>query len=92
MGLTPAVTVALISAAATTGAAIYSAQNQPSAPKLPKLPEVPKLPQTQSMAGSAQQADLRAKSAGGTILSDQRQNQQGIGDGANAVRKQLLGS
>lgn len=91
MGISPAVTAALITAAVGVGTTAYTMANKPSAPKLPKLPDAPKLPETDSMAATAQQADVRARSAGGTILSDQRQNQLQIGDAANAPRKGLLG-
>lgn len=87
MAVSAPVIVGLIGA----GATVYAASQQPKQPELPKLPDVPKLPATQSMAGTAQQADLKARSAGGTILSDQKANQQ-ISDGANQVRKTLLGS
>ncbi len=85
-----AASTAIAATVISTAATVYATQNQPKAPSLPKTPTLPKLPETESMAGSAQQADIRARTAGGTILSNQRQNQQ-IGDGAGTVRKNLLG-
>ncbi len=80
----------VISTAAAVGGTVYQASQKAPTPKMPKLPEAPKLPNTDSMAATAQQADLRAKTAGGTILSDQKANQTLVGDGAGA-RKTLLG-
>ncbi len=91
MAVSPAVTAALITAAVGVGTTVYAASNQPKSPKMPVLPEAPKLPNRQNMAGYAQQADARARSAGGTILSDPKAN-AGIADGANATRKTLLGT
>ncbi len=81
----------VISTAATVGGSVYAASQKPEAPKLPKLPDAPKLPETPGMAATAQKADLQAKTAGGTILSDQKKNQQQVADGSNVVRKTLLG-
>lgn len=75
---------------ASVGTTVYAANSTPK-PVMPKLPPAPKLPDTKGMAATAQQADIQAKTAGGSILSNQRQNQQQIGDGASTVRKQLLG-
>lgn len=84
--------VAAIAAIAGAGATIYSAsQAGKGIPSAPKAPVLPKMPDTKSVQSNAAQADIRARSAGGTILSDQKAN-QGIGDGANAVRKTLLGT
>jgi len=70
----------------------YEVANAATAPKpqAPKAPDVPKLPDSGSLVNSAAVADQQAKTAGGTILSNQRQNQ--IGDSPNAVRKTLLGT
>ncbi len=81
-----AITTPIITAAI---GAVATVASKPSTPNMPKAPEAPKLPQTPTMAATANKADEQAKTAGGSILSDQRQNQQ-IGDGAG-VRKQLLG-
>lgn len=75
-----------------TAATVYSATQTPGKPNLPKAPVVPKLPETKSVAANAQEADMRARSAGGTILSDQTKNQQQVGDASSSVRKTLLGT
>lgn len=83
--------IALAGVLASVGTTVYAASQKAPGPKMPKVPEAPKLPETQSMVATAQQADLRARSAGGTILSDQNKNKQLISDGGTAVRKSLLG-
>jgi hypothetical protein len=60
-------------------------------PSMPKAPTLPVMPDRKGLMAGNQQADQLAKSAGGTILSDPKAN-AGIADGANATRKQLLGS
>lgn len=72
----------------TVGTVYASSQNKaPAMPKAPVLPKIPQLP----VAAAGNQAEQRAKTAGGTILSDQKANSQ-IADGANTVRKTLLGT
>lgn len=66
------------------------AASQAGGPKAPKVPVTPKLPESKAVAASTDAAEAQARSAGGTILSDQRKN--AVGDGANAVRKSLLGT
>ncbi len=84
------VSAGVISAVATAYSAHASAKAA-KGPKMPKAPELPKLPETRSLAGATQQADILARTAGGSILSNQRANQQ-LADGSNAVRKTLLGT
>jgi hypothetical protein len=85
MGATAALTaVSLATTIATQAMA-------PGAPKIPKAPTLPAMPNSKGLMAGNQQADQLAKSAGGTILSDPKAN-AGIADGANATRKQLLGS
>lgn len=91
-GISFATYAALATTAVSAGTAIYSASQQGGKASLPKAPVVPKLPETKSVAANAQEADLRARSAGGTILSDQASNKAQVGDGANATRKTLLGT
>lgn len=97
MGATAAIAGLAISAAATSYSAYETSQTK--APKLPKAvtPNTPKLPDSGSLTGNVQAADEQARSAGGTILA---QKKKGIGtngvpaidDGANTVRKSLLGT
>ncbi|MES2531934.1 MAG: hypothetical protein V4636_12930 [Pseudomonadota bacterium] len=85
-----AASAAVIGAVAT----VYSASQagKSSGPKMPKAPVLPKLPETRTLTGASQQADILARNAGGSILSNQRQNQNQVADGSNAVRKTLLGT
>lgn len=76
--------------AVSVGTAVYSASQKPKQPTPPKAVEVPKLPNSPTLAQSNQQADLAARTAGGTILN-KRQGEFQVGDGANGVRKTLLG-
>lgn len=84
-----AAAIPLAAALVTTAGTVY-ASSQNKAPAMPKAPVLPKIPQL-PVAAAGNQAEQRAKSAGGTILSDQRSNQQ-LSDGANTVRKTLLGT
>ncbi len=85
MGATAALT------AVTLATTIATQAMKPGAPKMPKAPTLPAMPDRKGLMAGNQQADQLAKSAGGTILSDARQN-AGITDGAGAVRKTLLGT
>lgn len=78
------IAAALISTAGT----VYASESA-KGPAMPKAPVLPKIPQA-PVAAAGNQAEQRAKTAGGTILSDQKANQQ-IADGASTGRKTLLG-
>lgn len=77
---------------ASTAAATYSASQASKGPKLPAIkPEGPKAPVTDPAAAQNAQADIAARTAGGTLLSRPGQGPQ-VGDAANATRKSLLGT
>ena len=88
MGVSAGVGVEVASLALAAYGTYQASQAGKNVPKLPQTP-VPKLPDTGSLANANAQADIQAKTAGGTILSDQKRN---IGDGNAGVRKTLLGS
>ncbi len=84
-----AAAVPIAAALISTAGTVYASENA-KGPSMPKAPVLPKLPDTKSVAANTGQAELAAKTAGGTILSDQRKNAQ-VSDGANGTRKVLLG-
>lgn len=90
MAFTPAAITAYAAIAGAT-ATVYAASQKPNAPKMPQAPLLPNLPNKKDLVGGNRQADLMAKSAGGSILSDPKAN-AGVTDGANATRKTLLGT
>ncbi len=80
----------IASLVASTGASIYAAQQAGQGPKLPKTPPPgPKAPTTDPAAMQQNQADIQARTAGGTILSGKG---GAVGDAANSTRKSLLGT
>lgn len=84
-----------IAIAATVGTTAYGVHEQKKAQEEQdaaanaalKAAEPPKLPNTASLAASMQQADIQARTAGGTILSQNRT----LGDANTTGRKSLLG-
>lgn len=84
-------TAAVVAIAASAYGTYQASQAGKMKPNLPKAPAPPKLPNTASLAASTKQGDILAKTAGGSILSNPREN-QGLGDAPNTVRKTLLGT
>lgn len=87
MAATAAV-VSAVAAVAGTGVAVYGA-TKPGQTYKARPPAPPGHPDTSSLTMSQQAADQQARSAGGTLLADEKQKP--VGDAANAVRKSLLG-
>lgn len=90
-----AATAAVAGVVVAAGSEAYNIHSQREAAEkagnLLKPITTPKLPDTGALANSLNQADIQAKTAGGTILSNQRQNSQ-IGDGSGLGKKTLLGA
>jgi hypothetical protein len=83
----PVTDAVLVSAVIGAGASVYSASQAGKSIPKPVMPNTPKAPETKPAAASLEQGEIAAKTAGGTILS----KPGAVGDGANAVRKTLLG-
>lgn len=95
MAVTPIATYASLVIAA--GSAAYGAYSTNQAQKAQrdalnglKPPELPKQPNRTSFATDQQKAQALAMSAGGSILSDPKQNR--IGSSPTEQRKSLIGS
>lgn len=84
------VEAALITAAVSAATTAYTASTV-KGPEAPKLPNDPKPADVGSFATTQQQAEQAARTAGGTIRSDQNENKRQIGT-APTPPKTLLGS
>lgn len=72
------------------GVSVYAASQKPNAPKAPPPIAAPKLPVKPAQAPNYGAGDLAARSAGGTLLA--KQSQQQVTDSGGGVRKTLLGT